>query len=85
MTSQNVISEIPDITKVQISPDKSTIFYIASDGYWDVLSIDYLTEFLKIKFKGTVNGLAQSMVKDAIDNGSEDNVSCMIAMINNLE
>ena len=76
----NILSDIPDIQQTIFPLGKTTIIYIASDGYWDALSTDYVTAFLKSHMNITaLDNLAQRMTNDAIINGSDDNVSCLIA------
>jgi serine/threonine protein phosphatase PrpC len=49
---------------------------IASDGVWDVISIDLIFEFSKkINY---CNELCDLIVNEAIKRGSKDNISCIV-------
>jgi serine/threonine protein phosphatase PrpC len=53
---------------------------IASDGIWDFVSKDYLFEISKKNY--LPNELCKIIVNEAIKNGSEDNISCIVIGFN---
>jgi serine/threonine protein phosphatase PrpC len=55
---------------------------MASDGVWDVTSGEDLFDTAKNNDNITANELAKLLVKNAVLNGSRDNVSCIVIKIN---
>ena len=53
---------------------------IASDGIWDVVNKEYIFELSK-KINNCKE-LCQIIVNEAIKNGSEDNISCIVIEFN---
>ena len=70
---------LPYIRKYCLSNnDKFCI--IASDGVWDVISLDLIFELSKkIKF---CNELCDLIINEAINRGSKDNISCIVIEFN---
>ena len=66
---------IPTISKEKIC-DKSKFVILASDGLWDVISKD--DAFEMSKNMENAKGFCEMLVKDAIDKGTGDNVSCIV-------
>jgi serine/threonine protein phosphatase PrpC len=66
---------IPTISKEEIC-DKSKFVILASDGLWDVISKD--DAFEMSKNMENAKGFCEMLVKDAIDKGTGDNVSCIV-------
>ena len=66
---------IPTISKEKIC-DKSKFVILASDGLWDVISKD--DAFEMSKNMENAKGFCELLVKDAIDKGTGDNVSCIV-------
>ena len=53
---------------------------LASDGVWDVLSPDDIAQITSKNKK--IEELAKIIVEEAIDKGSEDNISCIVIELN---
>ena len=53
---------------------------IASDGVWDVLSPDDISKIIHKNNK--IEDLAKIIVNEAIEKGSEDNISCIVSEFN---
>ena len=72
------ITSIPYIKKIYL--DKSDIKYIviASDGIWDVVNKEKLFEIYQELKNGTSEEFCKHLVDYAINNGSNDNISCII-------
>ena len=66
---------IPTISREKIC-DKSKFVILASDGLWDVISKD--DAFEMSKNMENAKGFCEMLVKDAIDKGTGDNVSCIV-------
>jgi len=70
----------PDYAGVQLDEDNHFLI-MASDGLWDVMSSEKAVEMVTQKFAQgeTVNNIAQSLQKEAIAQGSADNITvCVI-------
>ena len=76
------LSNIPHVTRTQIlSTDKFLI--MASDVVWDVISDEDLYQLLTSKEKIKSNqDYAKSIVQEAIDKWSLDNISCIAIKLN---
>lgn len=68
------VTSTPSISKYFIS-DKDKYLVLASDGVWDVLSDDDIYKFSYSA--NTSNELSQTIVKNALIRGSQDNISCL--------
>ena len=79
----NGLISIPSIHKIFLNEDDCFIV-IASDGIWDVLSEDEITNICIDNFYLNCDELGKFIVKKAIDKGSEDNISCIIVLINDI-
>ena len=53
---------------------------IASDGVWDVLTPDEIAKIIDKNKK--IEDLAKIIVDEAIEKGSEDNISCIVIEFN---
>lgn len=73
----------PSIHKHKISEDDSYII-IASDGIWDVLNEEFITNFCIENCNLNVNELGKLIIKNAIEKGSEDNISCIVILLNDI-
>lgn len=88
--AEKFVSHIPEIFRYEL--DKRDKFLIlACDGLWDVFqnqqAIDFvLNKLLTIKklktTKNNVNNIAHLLAKEAINRGSQDNVSVIIVFFN---
>ena len=79
----NGLISIPSIHKIVLNEDDCFIV-IASDGIWDVLSEDDITNICIDNSNLNCDELGKFIVKKAIDMGSEDNISCIIVLINDI-
>ena len=79
----NGLISIPSIHKILLNEDDCFIV-IASDGIWDVLSEDDITNICIDNSNLNCDELGKFIVKKAIDMGSEDNISCIIVLINDI-
>jgi serine/threonine protein phosphatase PrpC len=79
----NGLISIPSIHKILLNEDDCFIV-IASDGIWDVLSEDDITNICIDNYNLNCDELGKFIVKKAIDMGSEDNISCIIVLINDI-
>jgi len=70
------------IPEVEVGYLSSGIFVIACDGVWDVLSNSEVHSFLtQIEKKVPAQNPAESLVKQAYEKQSSDNLSCFIVLI----
>ena len=75
----NGLISIPHIKKYVLSSfDKYCI--IASDGVWDVLSEDNIFNFANQCYN--CDDLSKKIVDESINNGSQDNISCIVIEFN---
>lgn len=72
---------VPHITKIKIEQDMGFLV-MASDGVWDVTNGDDLYKTIHDNINLSTNELAKLIVKNAILNGTRDNVSCIVIKIN---
>ena len=79
----NGLISTPSIHKHKISEDDSYII-IASDGIWDVLNEEFFTNFCIENCNLNVNELGKLIIKNAIEKGSEDNISCIVILLNDI-
>jgi serine/threonine protein phosphatase PrpC len=69
----------PYVTKTELE-DKHKYAVMASDGVWDVIQMD---EVYKISQNVTnAEDFAKTLVKNAVDGGSKDNISCIVIKLN---
>jgi serine/threonine protein phosphatase PrpC len=78
LKSYGVIST-PFISKIEIE-DKHKYVIIASDGVWDAIQLDELMEISKSV--DSAEGFVNMLVKNAMDGGSKDNISCIAIKLN---
>ena len=73
----------PDVVLHTVEPEDE-FFIIASDGVWDVLSNEEAVHFIRRQFhKGLgVAGAAKELVRKSLLNGSVDNVSAVVVVLN---
>ena len=69
----------PDVCRIEVDKDDKFVL-IASDGVWDVLSDNDIIGFAKNIDNS--NDLAKIIVSRALENGSKDNISCIVIMVN---
>ena len=72
------VSSIPSININQINND-DLFFIIASDGVWDVINEEYLINFFNEK--KSCKEISDDIIKMSIENGSSDNVSCIVVKV----
>ena len=72
------VSSIPFININKINND-DLFFIIASDGVWDVINEDDLIHFFNEK--KTCKEISDDIIKMSIENGSIDNVSCIVVKV----
>ena len=68
----------PYIKKILIDKEEVKYIIIASDGIWDVVSKEKLEEFSKELKSGTSEEFCNNLVDYAMNNGSNDNISCIV-------
>ena len=68
----------PYIKKILVDKEEVKYIIIASDGIWDVVSKEKLEEFSKELKSGTSEEFCNNLVDYAMNNGSNDNISCIV-------
>ena len=68
----------PYIKKILIDKEEVKYIIIASDGIWDVVNKEKLEEFYKELKNGTSEEFCNNLVDYAMNNGSNDNISCIV-------
>ena len=68
----------PYIKKILVDKEEVKYIIIASDGIWDVISKEKLEEFSKELKSGTSEEFCNNLVDYAMNNGSNDNISCIV-------
>ena len=68
----------PYIKKILIDKEEVKYIIIASDGIWDVVNKEKLEEFSKELKSGTSEEFCNNLVDYAMNNGSNDNISCIV-------
>ena len=68
----------PYIKKILVDKEEVKYIIIASDGICDVVSKEKLEEFSKELKSGTSEELCNNLVDYAMNNGSNDNISCIV-------
>ena len=68
----------PYIKKILIDKEEVKYIIIASDGIWDVVNKEKLEEFPKELKSGTSEEFCNNLVDYAMNNGSNDNISCIV-------
>jgi protein phosphatase PTC1 len=71
----------PHINK-HVLTENDRYIVIASDGLWDVVNDYDLLRIINNNSKLNLTQLTQYLVKHALDNGSTDNISCMVLKLN---
>ncbi len=69
----------PHITKIEINNDDLYLI-IASDGVWDVIEDEEMILFVEI-YKDT-NNICKNLIKECLNRGSTDNISCFAIRLN---
>ena len=79
------VTSLPDITRtiIKLGDGSWKFLCLACDGVWDVCSNDEIMNLILEKLKSGVDLLkiAKDVVKFAIENGSDDNVSVIIIVL----
>ena len=68
----------PYIKKIFLDKDDVKYIIIASDGIWDIINEEKLGEIYKGLHYGTSKDFSNKLVDYAIENGSIDNISCIV-------
>ena len=68
----------PFIKKIFLDRDDVKYIIIASDGIWDAVNKEKLMEIYKEVENGTSKEFCNKLVDFAINNGSNDNISCIV-------
>ena len=68
----------PYIKKILVDKEEVKYIIIASDGIWDVVNKEKLEEFCKELKNGTSEEFCNNLVDYAMNNGSNDNISCIV-------
>lgn len=81
------LQQINDCDQLAIKEDKMSnlnLLILACDGVYDVLSSQKAVEAALdgLSQGGSLNESASSVVRTAYNNGSEDNLSCIVVMLN---
>jgi len=74
------VSSVPYINKHIINEDNDKYIIVASDGVWDVLEDDQVYNISKKT--GNTEEFCKNIVTTAINNGSKDNISCIVIKLN---
>ena len=72
------VSSIPFININKIV-DEDLFFVVASDGVWDVINEEYLINFFNEK--KSCKEISDDIIKMSIENGSIDNISCIVVKV----
>eukprot|EP00933_Yihiella_yeosuensis_P035160 TRINITY_DN28636_c0_g1_i1.p1 TRINITY_DN28636_c0_g1~~TRINITY_DN28636_c0_g1_i1.p1 ORF type:complete len:281 (+),score=52.10 TRINITY_DN28636_c0_g1_i1:78-920(+) len=90
----DVVSNVPDITSTDLSVQDSFII-LACDGLWDVMvdqqAVELVVECMKeltpiarqleLEGRSLAEILARMLVEEALQRGSQDNISCIIIFL----
>lgn len=90
----DVVSNVPDITSTDLSPEDSFII-VACDGLWDVLNdqqaVDLVNDGLRelkplaaqleAEGRSIAEIISRMMVEEALQRGSSDNISCIVIFV----
>ena len=68
----------PYIKKIFLDRDEVKYIIIASDGIWDAVNKEKLMEIYKEVENGTSKEFCNKLVDFAMNNGSNDNISCIV-------
>ena len=72
------ITCIPFIKKIYLDKNDIKYIIIASDGIWDVVNKDKLFQMYQELKKDTSEEFCNNLVDFAINEGSSDNISCIV-------
>jgi protein phosphatase 1L len=79
---EDVITAHPDIVRVDLTQRPLRYIIVASDGLFDVFenqeAIDFANQYLKVVGTNKWTKLAEAFCTEALNRGSEDNVSVLI-------
>ena len=75
MKKYGVVST-PTVNRREIDEERDKYVVIASDGVWDVVNVDLLSQMAKEE--NAAQSLCEKIVKAAIDGDTRDNVSCIV-------
>ena len=76
------VSAVPSIKSIELQPQHKYIV-LASDGIWDLVPQETLSDIYKELNVNEINSeiLCMKLVEYALDNGSTDNISCIVIEI----
>lgn len=69
----------PDIKESELFKNKLVI--LASDGVWDVITREEVIKIAKANTKRSLDDLCKVIVREAVDKGSMDNISCILVKV----
>eukprot|EP01059_Diplonema_ambulator_P020971 TRINITY_DN34945_c0_g1_i1.p1 TRINITY_DN34945_c0_g1~~TRINITY_DN34945_c0_g1_i1.p1 ORF type:complete len:398 (+),score=34.47 TRINITY_DN34945_c0_g1_i1:58-1194(+) len=70
---QNILSQVPDISKHTLNPDDTII--LGTDGLWDVFTPEEITEYTNGPVQASTT---RTLALEALSRGSTDNVTVML-------
>ena len=76
----SAVSIIPDIYIFSIL--ENYIIIIATDGFWDYINFTEITKIILKYNIFEINKISQNLVLQAIENGSNDNISLILMNLN---
>ncbi|CAF1185919.1 unnamed protein product [Didymodactylos carnosus] len=85
---KNIIEGKPEIMAGELSNDDE-ILLLATDGFWDVFkneqAFDWVSTWMKSNKESSMDILAHALVEEAINRGSEDNVTVIAVELNSIK
>lgn len=76
----DLVSAAPSLLRVALLPRRDEFVVIGTDGLWDVLSMAEVAAEARAwrEAKGSLDGVASRLAKEAIARGSDDNVTLVV-------
>jgi serine/threonine protein phosphatase PrpC len=68
------------IVQAPPQPHQRSFVVLACDGLWDVMSDQEVVDFVR-SFPGERNQVAKCLIKEALQRGSADNITAVVAML----
>lgn len=79
-TMKQWIISTPHVTIIELQPTDDYLV-LACDGVWDVIKDEEAIEFLKSKGDANASALAKALAVEAIQRGSQDNISVIVVRL----
>ena len=73
------VNAIPYLSRTELTAT-DYLLIIASDGIWDVIEDEEIAKVVRLQ--KDANSIATDLVQTALKRGSEDNISCIVAILN---